>query len=64
MGAGVVAEMQMYDTAQVAEILHVTPQTVTLYIRAKVLPASKVGKRWLVAEDDLARYLSERGARA
>lgn len=45
-------------SADVAEMLQVTPETVWNWIRAGKLRAIKVGRGWRIAEDDLKAFLS------
>ena len=47
-----------YDTGQAAHILHVTPQTVIRHIKDGSIEARKVGKRWLIDEGSIARYIA------
>ena len=49
--------MQIYDVPQLAKMLRVAPKTVRLYLSRGDLVGRKVGKRWLVAEDALRRFL-------
>lgn len=45
---------------QVAERLHVHPQTVRLWIREGLLGRHKVGRYSRISEDQLARFLDDR----
>ena len=45
---------------EVAEILHVTVDTVRAYIRDKLLPAYKIGRSYLVDRADVYKFLQDR----
>ena len=45
---------------EVAEILHVTVDTVRSYVREKQLPAYRVGRSYLVDRADVYRFLQDR----
>jgi excisionase family DNA binding protein len=45
---------------EVAEILHVSVDTVRAYVREKSLPAYKVGRSYLVDRADVYKFLRER----
>jgi excisionase family DNA binding protein len=48
---------QMFTVQEVAERLHVHPQTVRLWIRRKELGSYKVGRYDRVSDDQLARFI-------
>lgn len=48
--------MEHLTTQQVGKILNVTPQRVLALIRAGRLPASKVGRDWLITRQDLEKF--------
>lgn len=48
--------MEHLTTQQVGKILNVTPQRVLALIRAGRLPATKVGRDWLITRQDLATF--------
>ena len=50
------------DSQWVAEQLGVDRDTVYRYFRTGVLPATRVGRRWLVSERELAAFLARRDA--
>lgn len=51
--------MKIYDLNEIAEILGVTKRTVYNYIKAKKLPASKIGKEWRVTPEQLQKFLDD-----
>ena len=51
--------MQIYDVPQLSQKLRVAPKTVRSYLASGRLRGRKVGKRWLIAEDALRRFLME-----
>jgi len=51
---------ELLTVEQVANILHVTVDTVRIYIRTKQLPAFKVGRTYLVKKQDLDDFLQKR----
>jgi excisionase family DNA binding protein len=62
-GKSRVRAMQNQDLLEleaVAEILHVTVDTVRAYIREKQLPAYKVGRSYLVDRADVYKFLRDR----
>jgi len=50
----------LIELEKVAEILHVTVDTVRSYIREKQLPAYKVGRSYLVDRADVYKFLRDR----
>ena len=50
----------LIELEEVAEILHVTVDTVRAYIRDKQLPAYKVGRSYLVDRADVYKFLRDR----
>lgn len=52
--------VQLLTLAEAAELLHVSTRTVQRMIRAKNLPALKVGGQWRLRESQLKRWLLER----
>ena len=50
----------LIELEEVAEILHVTVDTVRSYIREKQLPAYKVGRSYLVDRADVYKFLRDR----
>lgn len=49
-----------YTTAEAAEVLHVTAQTVITYINNGTLRASKVGKGYIIPAESLEEFLRAR----
>jgi len=52
--------VRLLTLAEAAEILHVSTRTVQRMIRAKNLPALKVGGQWRLRESRLRLWLLER----
>lgn len=51
---------ELLTLPQIAEMLHVNPSTVRLWVAEERLPAHKAGgRKWLVRRGDLARMLEE-----
>jgi excisionase family DNA binding protein len=50
----------LIELEEVAQILHVTVDTVRAYIRDKQLPAYKVGRSYLVDRSDVYKFLRDR----
>ena len=50
----------LIELEEVAEILHVTVDTVRAYIRDNKLPACKVGRSYLVDRADVYKFLRDR----
>lgn len=48
--------MDHLTTQQASEILEVTPQRVIALIKIGRLPATKVGRDWLIAKQDLEKF--------
>jgi excisionase family DNA binding protein len=51
---------RLYTVDEVAELLHVHPQTVRGYIRDKQLGRHKVGRYDRISDDQLAEFLATR----
>ena len=51
---------KLYSCEYIAERYDVEVRTVWEWIRKKKLPASKIGKQYRVAEDDLKKFEFER----
>jgi excisionase family DNA binding protein len=52
--------VKLLTLAEAAEVLHVSTRTVQRMIRARDLPALKVGGQWRLRESQLRRWLIER----
>lgn len=50
--------IKTYTTEEIAGLVHCHVKTVQRWIRERRLPARKVGRRWLVTEGDLQRFLA------
>lgn len=53
----VVDNIKMYDSTEVAEMLHVTPDTITKYRKAGKLVSVNIGRKKYTAESEIKRYL-------
>jgi excisionase family DNA binding protein len=49
---------ELMTTAEVAEILHIRPDSVTRKINRGEIPALKVGARWMVRRETLEAMLA------
>jgi excisionase family DNA binding protein len=49
---------RILNVTEVAELLHVSPRTAYDYLRARKIPGRKVGKTWLVPEQQLLEFLA------
>ena len=54
----------LYTTKGAAERLHTTARQVTIWCAGGELRASKVGRQWLIAPEDLDAFVEERANRA
>jgi excisionase family DNA binding protein len=52
------------DSDEAAQILHVGPVQVARYIRNGGLRASRVGRKWLIAADDLHQFIHRKPFKA
>lgn len=52
--------MRFYTAQQVAEILQVNKRSVTRWIKAAELGASRLGNRYRISEEDLRKFLEKR----
>lgn len=59
-GVRAVQNQDLIELEEVAQILHVTVDTVRAYIRDKQLPAYKVGRAYLVDRADVYKFLRDR----
>ena len=53
-------EERLLTTAEIAEYLSVTDQTVRRWVKDRELPAFKLGRELRVKESDLERFLESR----
>lgn len=51
-------ESKFLTVEEVADALRIHRATVTRWIHEKKLPASKVGRRWLISEEDYKMVVS------
>lgn len=49
--------MKVYDLNEVCEILKMNIQTIRIYIKEGKLKASKVGRKYIITEDDFKAFL-------
>ena len=52
--------MRTLDLAEAAAFLKTTPETVSDKIRREGLPATKVGRAWVVVDEDIVEWLRSR----
>jgi len=52
---------EVFTTVQAAALLGITRERVWQCIRDKKLVATQVGRQWLIAPEDLRRFIEERG---
>ena len=50
--------MKYYDTTEAANILHLKPITVRNYCASKIIKANLIGNKYLIAEEDLVRFIN------
>lgn len=48
-----------YTAKQVAEILHLTHRGVLSLIKQKRIKAVRIGRRWIIKEDEIKRIMEE-----
>ena len=53
-----VGGVTVYDIPELSKMLNVTPLTLANYIRKRKLKAQKVGRRWLITEENLRDFLN------
>jgi len=53
----VLADTELLTTGEVARLLKVRPRTVRRWMIAGILPATRIGARWLVPSDALTERL-------
>ncbi len=53
-----IAGVKVYTVPEVAKAMGVVPQTVRDYIKSGRLQARRVGKRFLITEKDIKRFIS------
>jgi excisionase family DNA binding protein len=59
-GGATMQNQDLIEVEEVAEILHVTVDTVRAYIRDKQLPAYKVGRSYLVDRAEVYKFIRDR----
>lgn len=51
--------MDLYTPDDIAQMLKLSTGTVWSYIRSGKLPASKLGRKYIISEDQLKRFLEQ-----
>lgn len=51
--------MELYTPEEIAQMLRLSTGTVWGYIRSGRLPASKLGRKYIISEDQLKRFLEK-----
>jgi excisionase family DNA binding protein len=51
--------MRFYTVEEIANILHITPQTIRSYISEGKIKAIKSGKQYLISNDNFEEYLKK-----
>ncbi|MCX4254758.1 MAG: helix-turn-helix domain-containing protein [Bacilli bacterium] len=49
--------MKVYDLNEVCELLKMNIQTIRIYIKEGKLKASKIGRKYIITEDDLKEFI-------
>lgn len=49
--------MKVYDLDELCEVLKLNKQTLRIYIREGKLKASKVGRKYIITEENLKEFL-------
>lgn len=49
--------MKVYDLNEVCELLKMNIQTIRIYIKEGKLKASKIGRKYIITEDDLKELI-------
>ena len=49
--------MKVYDLNEVWELLKMNIQTIRIYIKEGKLKASKIGRKYIITEDDLKEFI-------
>ena len=52
-------DIKVYTIEEVAELLHTTRRTLYTYLKAGKLKAVKMGRKWLVTEENLKEFISK-----
>ena len=50
--------MKLYTLYEVAEILSVTPRTMSTYLKNGRIPGQKIRGRWMITEENLRAFMS------
>lgn len=51
-----IADMTLYDAAELAKLLGIHDQTARILLRNGTLKGKKLGKKWYMREEDLRAY--------
>ena len=52
-------EIKVYTIEEVAELLHTTRRTLYTYLKAGKLKAVKMGRKWIITEENLKEFISK-----
>lgn len=52
-------DIKVYTIEEVGELLHVTRRTLYTYLKEGKLKAVKVGRKWIVTEENLKEFISK-----
>ena len=53
------SEIKVYTIEEVAELLHTTRRTLYTYLKAGKLKAVKMGRKWIITEENLKEFISK-----
>lgn len=51
--------MELFTPDDIAQMLKISVGTVWLYIRSGKLPASKLGRKYIISDEQLKRFLDQ-----
>lgn len=57
-----ILEVKFYSAADIAEMLGMTTRTVLNYINDGKIVAKRIGKKWMVSEDNLRAWMEHNDA--
>lgn len=52
-------DIKIYNAIEVADLLHVTRRSVYSWIKGGKLKATKIGKAWIVTDENLRDFLNK-----
>ena len=53
------SDIKVYTIEEVAELLHTTRRTLYTYLKEGKLKAVKMGRKWLITEENLKEFISK-----